>query len=453
MPNPIMLKELRQSVRNRMVTVSLIGFFGLLLIILSTLFRAFSSTDASPSEPSGHIVFGFVSAILSLVELLVVPFIVFQRLTAERGKGKADLLFSTPLKAPKIVDGKILAGMAMELLFLAAALPFLLLSYQLRGIALETILVYALMLLPAGACSIALGLLIGTFPIANAGRRMLYGLILFGAIGPVIAISVALAQEDILTDVGSSQALFYILFLILTAFLLLRAAAIFSISPASTVRVRAFRATAFALLLVWIAVAVIGAFRTSKSDILEVFHFCALLLASVFMVYAIAMPPGENRRTLLEIQPRLRPVQFLFSSAAVGGILFSLLLAALALLIIYNASYVLSGSVFEMPFLPSFLYFASFAILLWLIARALPKFPSPVSMSLCAILVPFAWSVITIIPSSRSGEDCLVPGNLFAPLDTSAYPFHLNVSFVCFAVVFSVFLPFVVRAYRNFRHP
>ncbi len=453
MPNPIMLKELRQSVRNRMVTVSLIGFFGLLLIILSTLFRAFSSKDASPSEPSGPVVFGFVSAILSLVELLVVPFIVFQRLTAERGKGKADLLFSTPLRATRIVDGKILAGMAMELLFLAAALPFLLLSYQLRGIALETILVYALMLLPAGACSIALGLLIGTFPIANAGRRMLFGLILFGAIGPVIAISVALAQEDILTDMGSSQALFFILFLILTAFVLLRAAAIFSISPASTVRVRAFRVTAFTLLMGWTAVAVIGAIRTGKTDILDVFHFCALLLASVFMVYAIAMPPGENRRTLLEIRPRLRPLQFIFSSAAPGGILFSLLLAALALLFICNTAVVQFGSVINLVFLPSFLYFASFAILLWILARTLPKFPSPVAMSLCAILVPFAWSVVTIIPSSRSGDDCLVPGNLFAPLDSSAYPFHLNVSFVCFAVVFSIFLPFLVRAYRNFRHP
>lgn len=456
MLNPIMLKELRQSVRNRLVTFSLIGFLGLLLIILSFLFRAYSSEIRSgDNDPIGPVVFGIVAGILALLELLAVPFLSFQRLCSEHGRGKTDLLFATPLPTAKVVDGKILAAMAMELLFLAAALPFLLLSYQLHGVALETILLYVAALLPAGACSTALGLLIGSFPIPSMARRMLYGLMLFSAIGPVIAAVVAFSSGEFLFA-NEWEPILLVSLLAGTVFLLVRAATVFALAPASTNRVRPFRVTVLAVLLLWAAALGATALYEKADEPLLVFFHGALLLLAALLVYAIAMPPGENRRTLLEIRPRRRPLQYLLSSATDGGIVLVLLLFGLVWAFCKTPSWNAAKSSFEaenLAILPAFLYFVSFAIVLRAGALLLPKFPRGTSLVLCSVLVPLAWSILTIIPASQKDSVCLIPGNLFAAFRKDAFEYHLlfSIAFVLIAVLVS--LRRISRSYRDFRHP
>lgn len=457
--NPVALKELRQSVRNRLMAGSLIGFLLLLVAALALTFQtALNASSGSPSRDDlilGPVVFGISGGLLSLLVLLVSPFAVFQRLVSERGKNRADLLFATPLPVSRIVDGKLYAGLAMALLYLSAALPFLILSYQLRGIELGDILSFVCLLVPAAVASTMLGLLAGALPMPAVLVRVLYGMGLFGLIPMVIAAVVAFASgEADIPGTGVAQ----IVLAFITAIFFLRAATILSLAPATTNYTPSFRVTGPVLCLVWIVTAAVcAAIEKEEWPFRPALAFLMVICGTHFF-QSIVMRPGVNRRTLLEIRPGRRFPQFLLFSTAEGGICHALLLLFVSLLLCQAAAGIVGVSLYLRDIqrlLSVFLYLAAWMLVVRRVSREFPSFPHPLALALVSTLVPFGWSVATSIASSSRAEST-IPGNLFAALSTpysSPLAFHFVCSIVLFLIAFLLSLPVIVRAWRDFRNP
>jgi hypothetical protein len=134
--NPILLKELRQAVRNNLVVGILMLFLGVHLIIVgSALLQSGDSIDIT----LGRNVFLGSLAILQITCLGFVPFYACIRLSMERNSPDYELMYVTTLSSEAVIRGKLLSAMALTTLIFSACMPFITLTYTLRGIDLPTI--------------------------------------------------------------------------------------------------------------------------------------------------------------------------------------------------------------------------------------------------------------------------------------------------------------------------
>jgi hypothetical protein len=176
--NPIVVKELRQAVKSRIVVVVLLLFLVLqLLIVGGTLLTNTQSYRANEdfNLQLGRNLFMSLQATLLTVLTLFIPVYVGVGFGAERTDQSADLLYTTTLRPGAIISGKTVAGLAVGLLVFSTFAPFLTFTYLLRGIDIPTIIeVLVIDLLAAG-----LALQGAIFFAALPGTRVLK--MLFGA--------------------------------------------------------------------------------------------------------------------------------------------------------------------------------------------------------------------------------------------------------------------------------
>ena len=207
--NPIVVKEFRQAVQSRLVIAVLILSLLINLVVVGG--YVMFSPDADTSMQGGQTVFMALLTILHLTCLIFVPLYAGVRLSLERGDANIDLLFVTTITPGAIIRGKYLAAMALTLLIYCACLPFLTLTYLLRGIDLPTI--FFLMACSFTICAVAnaAGIFAGCIP-ASWFMRGLVGvgllILLLSSAGP----TTALAREIIgsgmapLCTTGNSEA-------------------------------------------------------------------------------------------------------------------------------------------------------------------------------------------------------------------------------------------------------
>jgi hypothetical protein len=135
--NPIVVKELRQAVQSRLVIAIL------LLFLLANVFVVggylLMSVDATTSERGGQDLFIGLFVVLVTTCMVFVPLYAAVRLTMERNDSNIDLLFITTIAPSAIVRGKFWAAVALTALIYSAAMPYLTLTYLLRGIDLPSI--------------------------------------------------------------------------------------------------------------------------------------------------------------------------------------------------------------------------------------------------------------------------------------------------------------------------
>jgi len=134
--NPVLLREMRQAVRNRFVSVGLMLYvalltFGPLVFLLAELPDNFRSDTG---ERIFHI--GLYGSFVA--SALVVAVHSAGRLIAERLH--EDLMFTSTLRPRQIVLGKFLSGVVLSLLFYSVTLPFLTLAYELKGVDIRMML-------------------------------------------------------------------------------------------------------------------------------------------------------------------------------------------------------------------------------------------------------------------------------------------------------------------------
>lgn len=134
----MLLKELRQAMRNPILT-------GTLMFLLASLFLVWLAIVARQNfligENSGtglQVARSFL-ALLTGVSLIFVPLYTGIRFAVERGTPAGELMFVTALPVWRIIRGKFLSAAYIQILFFSVFLPFLAVASLLRGVDLPTI--------------------------------------------------------------------------------------------------------------------------------------------------------------------------------------------------------------------------------------------------------------------------------------------------------------------------
>jgi|GEM_PF-1423338 len=148
----ILVKELRQAVRSRVVISILFLLLGLLLIAatigLTTTNMSgsyLSGTYSHRAGPSGQGYFTSLFTIFIIPVFLFIPIYVAANVVSERNNGMLELISATTLSEHQIILGKVGSGLVLGLFYLSLAVPFMLLSIFMRGVDLFGVLACILM--------------------------------------------------------------------------------------------------------------------------------------------------------------------------------------------------------------------------------------------------------------------------------------------------------------------
>lgn len=156
--NPIVVKEVRQSLKSKQFTVSfgltLIAAVGWTLIAISLMVPRVFFMPGGVQLLSGYF------CILSLPLMVVIPFSAFRSLTSETEDSTFELLSISALSASQIVHGKMASACLQIVLYLSALAPCIVLTYLLRGVSLFSILFLLGLTVVFSICETAVALLL-----------------------------------------------------------------------------------------------------------------------------------------------------------------------------------------------------------------------------------------------------------------------------------------------------
>lgn len=164
--NPVALKEIRQLVRSRLITLALV-LYPVLLLAVTILTLSASTHGETPSE----IVFGrghgeppFIacSIVTGLVACAAIPLFAAIKTVLETGKDRTPLEFTTTLTPAQIVGGKMTAAAILMAALIAVSMPFFTLAYLMRGLSLAQTFLMPCALFAAGLGVFSLALPIAT---------------------------------------------------------------------------------------------------------------------------------------------------------------------------------------------------------------------------------------------------------------------------------------------------
>ncbi len=337
--NPIVVKELRQAVRSRFVIAILMLF---LLVNLSVIgVYVMFADEAATSSTGGRDIFMWLLAVLAFTCICMVPIYASVRLAAERNDTNTDLLFATTIKPAAIIRGKFWAAMAMAVLIYSCCMPFLSVTYLLRGIDLPTIFFLLGMGLICIAAAVMAGILVGALPVGRIWRIFLgLGLFICLVIGTLFAISAAGATAylglmgttagawEFWAAVGTGV-------LMLLAFVgLLYVLAVAAMSPSRANRTMPIRVYVTAAWIVLGVVACLWSWQVSDPGPVEAWVGFSLAVASGAVFLAIAERESWSPRITRKI-PRFGPgrvLAWLFYTGSAGGVLWCCLLAGATVL-------------------------------------------------------------------------------------------------------------------------
>jgi hypothetical protein len=175
--NPILVKEVRQSLRGRFfrwmfaLTLLVTTFAGLLVVTVSA--SAMGNTRVGPEF--FLVIYGCMGAAV----LIFVPFSAFLSTSAEWDENTHDLLVLSNLGPGQIVSGKLFSALIQALLYYSTFTPFLVAAFLLNGLDL---LAAGVVLVCSAATCLALSL-VGIAVAGLAHTRALRGVLMafFGA--------------------------------------------------------------------------------------------------------------------------------------------------------------------------------------------------------------------------------------------------------------------------------
>jgi hypothetical protein len=340
--NPIVVRELRQAVKSRLVTSVLLLFVSVQVLILG-IFLVVSELNDAPGDidfRAGARMFLVLQGILLGTCMLLVPGVTGARLGVERSDNNVDLMFISSLTPRAIVWGKFLSAVVLVLLIFSACAPFMTFTYLLRGIDIPTIL----LILAADFLAVLGGTQLAIFLAAVPANRALKGVLGIGGFVALVQLfvftlmgTVGLVESGLNVFLDSWE--FWGPALAVTAGYLGLVGLVFVwsvavVSPPSANRAVLVRAYVLGL---WLTTAVIAAVWSREVGhcgpvygwvVLSVVLFCLQLVISI--CEREAWGPRVARtipRTAL-----LRLPAFLLYSGSAGGVLFSLAGVGLTLL-------------------------------------------------------------------------------------------------------------------------
>ncbi len=326
--NPIVVKELRQTSRGKFLIVILLGFLFIQLAVTGAV-SFFATVTTTPGPALFLSLFGFLTAASGLL----IPAYAGFRLAQERADTNVDLLFGTSLKPASIVWGKTLSSAILAALIYSVCMPFIIMTYLLRGIDLPS----AFLLTAISFCAVLLttqgGILIGCMPANRVVKGMvglfglftIFSLLISGVVylvtrlfGGSNIMALLMSRNGLLTALG----VLVLCVLLGIGFFLISAA---FISPASANRAFAPRVYATGVWLLSLAVVVVwGQTASSVEPIVQWMHVFQFIFG-----WALWVSVSERDRWGLRVRqkiPRsgaLRVLSFLYYSGSAGGMVWS----------------------------------------------------------------------------------------------------------------------------------
>jgi len=154
--NPVLVREVRQEFQGKRFVITML--LSLTVAWLSAVFGSLSMYDSTMQPEIGDDLFGFFFAVLAFPICVMVPVGLFRSLTSEFTERTFELLAVTPMKASRIVRGKLATAMLQMGLLMATLSPFLCFTWLLRGIGVFHILLSLIVLIIAcySLCHLAL---------------------------------------------------------------------------------------------------------------------------------------------------------------------------------------------------------------------------------------------------------------------------------------------------------
>ncbi len=361
--NPIVVKELRQSIQSRFVVSVLIL---LLIVLMTTLFLYVINTETIGQVTGNHgaYLFQIFQGMLVTTCLLFVPAYVGGRLAVERASTTSDLLFISTLRPSSIVWGKLLAGMVVTVLIFSACAPFMVVTYLLRGIDPPTIVfVIGLDLLIVLAAT-QVAILVGAVPMSMIFKTLLSLIVGVMALWILGAVIVSMVWQMNTMGIGSRMGEwdFWVPILSFVICWLGGVGLLFFLTVAMISPPPSNKAFPLRLYMTGAWVVSLGVFlfleysSSGGSDSLRVWAVFASVVLLMSLIVSVSERDVLGPRLLRSIprNPLLRvPAFFLFSGAA-SGLCWSILMLALTLGIawvssawdVYGTSF--SGNEFEM---------------------------------------------------------------------------------------------------------
>ncbi len=336
--NPIVVKEIRQSLKSRQFSIS----FGLTLIaaVVWTLIAVSLMVPRIYYVPGGLPLLTGFFCILTLPLMVIIPFSAFRSLTSETEDGTFELLSISALSATQIIYGKMASASVQVVLYLSALAPCIVMTYLLRGVGMFAILLILGVTVLFSIAETAAALCLASISRSRMVQNGVSVLVLAGLI-----LGFFVWASSIIGILGSGEAelsnppkeVFLVMFGVLTVVallisLVLRAASAaidFASENSSTpIRMRLFMLVA--LMLFW---TVLGAVAAQNLGVLFPWLVCLFVL----MMFVGALVCGElgvisprAQRTLPETFLGRIFKTFLYPGAGLGYIFIVCLFAACA---------------------------------------------------------------------------------------------------------------------------
>jgi ABC-type transport system involved in multi-copper enzyme maturation permease subunit len=229
--NPILVKEVRQSLKSRQFEVS----FGLTLV--AAIGWTFISLAVAVPRiyylPGGLELLTGYAVILLTPLLIIIPFGAFRSLTTEIEESTYELLSISSLTARQIVIGKMATAALQILLYVSALAPCILLTYMLRGVSLLSILLLLFAAVAYSVMLVSLALLLATVTRTRAGQCGLSVLLLAALMISFIACVSAIVEGGLRNYVGSSPVRELFIFVFATLTVLVATFSLFMQAPAA----------------------------------------------------------------------------------------------------------------------------------------------------------------------------------------------------------------------------
>jgi len=327
--NPIVIKELRQAVNGKFVAAVLMLF---LMISVIAIVVALMSVDGGGDMASGRLPLLWLQGILTGTCLLFLPLYAAARLAGEYNDANVDLMFITTIKPRAIIWGKLLSTSIVAVLIYSACMPFMTLTYLLRGVDLPSIFLIVAMGFGAviGAAQLAI---FAACVSTTRGFRVLLGLGLVGTlvgifintiIGSVGVVTVGIAEiasntSEFLAIIGTYLAV------LVSAILLLYTWSVALISPPLSNRMLPVRLTMISVWAVLSAIMLAWIFTYPDDEAMTFWASASACYFGLMVLIAICERTTWSPRILRKL-PRSAlarlPLMLLYSGAA-GGIMLA----------------------------------------------------------------------------------------------------------------------------------
>ncbi len=337
--NPIVVKELRQAVKGRFVSLILV-LFPLLAVTIVGL-ALLTAEPGSLDSGRGRETFMWIYCSALFTCMVMIPSFVGARMAFERNGENLDLLYVTPLTAGAIVRGKAFSGLVLVLVSFSACLPFMTLTYLLRGIDVLSILLIVGLGALTTIASVFFSILIAAVPGSRA-LKFLLGLFGFGGLITLFGYTVAFSGFFLFEGRGSPTdhwefwaAIATLVGVVFFASGFMAACSKACIMPPSANRALSIRVWATVSWLYGLVVCYLWTWAQEEPDLFLVWEILAITLLTFLILGAISERDSTGPRLAGSI-PSTAPGRFgafLFFSGAGGGITWCLILFAATMLI------------------------------------------------------------------------------------------------------------------------